>query len=162
MKLVFGWSVFVGLIWVLVFVGLQAVGALYPAQAGNVEHLLDIVTQIGKALGDFVKPILQLALVLIILIEAAKRLGLISDDASLVGTYRSLAESASIQAVIAIIIVVAVSISALAGIGDTGVLKDLALVVVGFYFGTHRSQVGLQPGTTLTTAPTADPQTPAS
>jgi hypothetical protein len=51
--------------------------------------------------------------------------------------------STSIQGIIAVIIVGSVAIVALWQGGEQGLapLKDLALVVVGFYFGTRRSEV---------------------
>jgi hypothetical protein len=48
-----------------------------------------------------------------------------------------------VQAFIAVAIVGALVIGALAGIGRIDTLKDIALVVVGFYFGTRRSQTSI-------------------
>jgi hypothetical protein len=47
-------------------------------------------------------------------------------------------ESASIQAVIAVLIVAKLSASALSRIVDTAVLKGLPFVVVGIYFGRNQ------------------------
>jgi hypothetical protein len=142
----------------LVFAALQAAAVMYPNQPA-VQPVLEMTERIGWGLAPFIKPILQLALVLVILIEAGRRLGIISDQ-TLSGSYGLILESASIQAVIAIIIVVAVSISALAGIGDTPVLKDLALVVVGFYFGTRRSKIEAEAASSVT--PPSDQSAPAA
>jgi hypothetical protein len=135
-----------------VFAALQALAVMYPNRPA-VQPVLEMTERIGWGLAPFIKPILQLALVLVIWIEAGRRLGIISDQMTLSGSYGLIIESASIQAVIAIIIVVAVSISALAGIGDTPVLKDLALVVVGFYFGTRRSKIEAEAASSVTPPP---------
>jgi hypothetical protein len=137
MKMLFGWSLFVGLVWFIAFAAVQAgVAAAPPDVANALQPVSRALQEIGWGLASFARPLLQLAIVLLILLEAGKRLGIISDQMTLASTADRILGSTSIQAVIAIIIVVAVSISALAGIGDTGVLKDLALVVVGFYFGS--------------------------
>ncbi len=49
----------------------------------------------------------------------------------------------NVQALIAIIIVSSVCIAALAGVREVNALKDLALVVVGFYFGSRRRPVDI-------------------
>lgn len=140
MRMLLGWSVFIGLIWFLAFAAVQIAATMTPSpvDADALRILSKTLQDIGWGLASFAKPLLQLAIVLLILLEAAKRLGLISDQATLTSTYDTMLRSIRIQAVIAIIIVTAVSISALAGVGQTDVLKDLALVVVGFYFGSRK------------------------
>jgi hypothetical protein len=157
MRTIVGWSVVIGLLWFLAYVALQALAAAFPEQRGTIDPAIAELHSIGFGLGDFIRPIFQLALVLIILVEAARRLGVFSDTTGIATGIRSFSQTASVQAIIAIIIVVAVSISALGGLGDTTVLKDLALVVVGFYFGSRRSQneaeaiaAGVAAGTTST------------
>jgi hypothetical protein len=157
MRTIVGWSVVVGLLWFLAYVALQAFAAAFPEQRGAIDPAIAELHSIGFGLGDFIRPIFQLALVLIILVEAARRLGVFSDTTGIATGIRSFSQTASVQAIIAMIIVVAVSISALGGLGDTAVLKDLALVVVGFYFGSRRSQneaeaiaAGVAAGTTST------------
>jgi hypothetical protein len=146
MKMLFGWSLFVGLVWFVAYVAVQVGSATAPAEIANA--LIPIsrsLETIGWGLATFAKPLLQLAIVLLILLEAGKRLGIISDQTTIAGTYDRILGSTSIQAAIALIIVVAVSIAALAG-NQTDVLKDLALVVVGFYFGTRKAGGRDDPG----------------
>jgi hypothetical protein len=140
MRMLVGWSVIVGLIWFLTFAALQVLAVSSPDTARHLEPIMQLLEGIGVGLATFIKPLLQLAIVLLILLEAAKRLGFVSDQMTISVSTSSILQSKSIQAVIAIIIVAAVSISALAGVGDTAVLKDLALVVVGFYFGTKAKE----------------------
>ncbi len=150
MRMLFGWSVFVGLLWFVAFVAVQTGVATAPPDIANaLQPVAAYLRDIGWGLASFARPLLQLAIVLLILLEAGKKLGVISDQMTLAGTYDRVLSSTSIQAVIAIIIVAAVSISALAGVGDTAVLKDLALVVVGFYFGTKTKERDGQGGASL-------------
>ena len=81
----------------------------------------------------FVRPLVQLVIILAIVEWILKRLGisLFSEKTKFEWT---------IQTVIAVILVSAFAIVAL-GAGEITALKDLALVVVGFYFGTQKKQV---------------------
>lgn len=138
---------FVGLIWFLAFLSFQIFGFLHPDLRNDVQPIVERIFDIGAGLASFISPILQLALVLLIIMEAGRRIGIGSDGFSLANVLSTNAGSTSIQAIIAIIIVLAVSIAALGGIGRVDVLKDLALVVVGFYFGSRRQNLssGLDP-----------------
>jgi len=142
MKMLFGWSVFIGVLWFIAFAAAQIATTMAHGgpDADAMMQLTRTIQDIGWGLASFAKPLLQLAIILLILLEAGKRLGIVSDQMTLASTYDRLLGSTTIQAAIAIIIVTAVSISALAGVGQTDVLKDLALVVVGFYFGTKKAE----------------------
>jgi hypothetical protein len=86
-----------------------------------------ISTLAGEAWG-FGRPILQLLIVLAILEWILKRAGLRLD-------LSSLHLSADIRAVLALLVVVAFALAALSGGAGSASLKDVCLVVVGFYFG---------------------------
>ncbi|WP_105430218.1 hypothetical protein [Neorhizobium sp. T6_25] len=128
-------TVVLGVLWLLLVLGIQYLALEQPSNM-SIAALNGTVQTWSQAMGQFISPILQLALILIILLAAAEKLGFSASDAnnntfSLFG----LAKSTSVQAFIAVAIIVAVVIGALANIARIDVLKDLALVVVGFYFG---------------------------
>jgi hypothetical protein len=137
------WTIFTGFMWFFVYATCMSLASLLPGNEAQLASTIGMsVFSLGSGLGNFIKPILQLGLVIFILLEAAKRLGFSVEERDKQNRFGFgfSVERGNIQAIIAIMIVIAVSISALSGIGDTGVLKDLALVVVGFYFGTRRGQ----------------------
>jgi hypothetical protein len=47
MRMLFGWSVFVGLVWFLIFATLQVVAITYPDQADKLAVVRTTVEQIG-------------------------------------------------------------------------------------------------------------------
>ncbi len=77
---------------------------------------------------------------MLILLAAAERFGLLDGKAEWAKSIGALGASANVQAFVAVVIIGALVIGALADIKRIDVLKDIALVVVGFYFGTRRSQ----------------------
>lgn len=119
--------------------------ASWPGVQEQAPQLTAIASQVktmGSELGTFIAPILQLALVLLILIAAAERFGFTAEKRDWAG-FAALGAANNVQAFIAVAIVGALVIGALSGIGRIDVLKDIALVVVGFYFGTRRSQTSI-------------------
>lgn len=84
----------------------------------------------GLSTFTFLKPFLQLALLLIIVDWILRKFGV---------EYKSGFKKISwnTQTIMGLIIISAFTLSALSGIGVTH-LKDIALVVVGFYFGTQK------------------------
>jgi hypothetical protein len=82
----------------------------------------------------FIRPLLQLIIVLLILEWFARKTGLIVSTTSF-------GLSGNIQVFIAVLVIVSYCIAVLAGLGSAG-LKEIALIVVGFYFGsrTNRDQ----------------------
>jgi hypothetical protein len=144
MRFVLGWTVFVGLIWFVAVIALRLLAAFNPEYRDMLEPITSELTSYGLGLGRFIAPVLQLALVLAVLIGVAERLGVLRGTALSSQSLSAVTTSGNIQALIAIIIVVALAISALGNIGEVGTLKDLALVVIGFYFGTRRHQGELE------------------
>jgi len=141
MNVLLGWIIAVGLLWFTLTTGLT----LYLAKSPPVDPQKSVASLIlaeavkwGPNLGNFIAPVLQVALIIMILIAAAERFGL-TKDKNWAG-FAALSIPTNVQAFIAVAIIGAVVIAALAGLDKGGVLKDLALVVVGFYFGTRRRQ----------------------
>lgn len=132
------WTVFVGLLWGTLYFGLLIVALMFPEQQ-TVAMLIPTLLSIGQQLGSFVAPVLQLALIIFILIAAAQQLGF-AQDTKWVRNLGSLSSANNVQAFIAVTIILGVVVGALADIQALPALKDLALVVVGFYFGTRKRQ----------------------
>lgn len=84
---------------------------------------------------------LQLIIILIILAWALDRFGIRFSSIEAKVEWNT-------QSILAMVIVVAFALAALGGM-DRGatLLKDLALVVVGFYFGTQRKMIEIDPQT---------------
>jgi hypothetical protein len=78
MKAIIGWTVFVGAVWLILYTSVQIV--LVTTQDQNIRSALGPVLEnlgsIGHELAYFIRPILQLALILVIIIEAARKVGL--------------------------------------------------------------------------------------
>jgi hypothetical protein len=167
------WTVAVGILWFVFMAVTQLLLAWYPTNI-MLQATQPLLTNWGPQLGSFIAPILQLALVAIILLAAAERLGFVG-DAKTAWSFAAFSFPTNVQAFIAVAIIGATVIAALGGIGNAGLLKDLALVVLGFYFGTRRreadikeavevgtaagvaaSQAGTPPAGTTITAPETD------
>ena len=58
---------FVGLIWFLAFLSFQIFGFLHPDLRNDVQPIVERIFDIGAGLASFISPILQLALVLLII-----------------------------------------------------------------------------------------------
>jgi hypothetical protein len=98
-----------------------------------------VLLSTGASVIGLLSPVVQFGLIIAILIFAAQRLGLVAPAGQF--TIFEASSSYNIQAVIAFIVVGAFSLSALTGLSShVGDLKDIALVVVGFYFGTRRRE----------------------
>lgn len=122
-------AVFVFFLLILGYAGAAVWAAASPNQAAP-GALLSTVMSIGQAAWQFARPLLQLAIVLMIIDWILKRLGIQLG----VGVRHF---DWNVQAIIAIVVVAAFAVAELSGIGS-GSLKDVVLVVVGFYFGTQR------------------------
>lgn len=138
MKTVVGWSVFVGVLWFAGYFALQMAAIYLPDQRHELSGIATHILVIGQGLGKFITPILQLALVLVILASASKFLGINFSGQNISLYIRDALSTSNVQAFIAVLIVGSLCLAAIANIGQIGVLKDLALVVVGFYFGSRR------------------------
>jgi hypothetical protein len=130
---------------VIVFIGYIAVfiASNYYSQDDTQKAFLAAIlgqfTVIGSQGWEFIKPFLQLVLILAIVDWIFSKLGV--SLKSKVGRLEW-----NIQTVIALVVIGSFAIAALGGL-NAGIssLKDLALVVIGFYFGTQRKSVEVQP-----------------
>lgn len=134
-------TVLLGILWLLVVLAVQYFSFLEPTNL-SISNLNHTIQNWTIALGSFISPILQLALILVIVFAFIEKFGLSTTDANhqtlnLIG----IAKNSNVQAFIAVAIIIAVVIGALADIDRIDVLKDLALVVVGFYFGRRKDEV---------------------
>jgi len=131
------WAVFIFIFLLLAYLALSAWMFLDPvAERRNADvALVATVAGVGTNAWRFAEPLLQLMVVLLIVDWLLGRLG-IEVKAGLRGF------DWNVQAIIAITVIGSFALAALGGITQgVGVLKDLALVVVGFYFGTQRKMV---------------------
>ena len=100
---------------------------------------------LGNTAWSFARPLLQLLLVLLIVDWILKRMGIqFSPGAATTSIGRQF--NWDVQAIIAVIVIAAYAVAQLAGLGGEG-MKDIALVVVGFYFGTQRRSYEVDPQT---------------
>jgi len=118
-------------VFLLVFGAYLAV-ELVPSEAlGGVDRvriISDKIDTIGREAWTFGKPILQLIVILAILEWVLVRFGVKLN-------LQSLQLQWDIRAILALLVVAAFSLAALSGGPGMGVLEDVCLVVVGFYFG---------------------------
>jgi hypothetical protein len=122
-------AIFVFFLLVLSYAGAAFWAAISPNQAAP-SALLVTIMNIGQGAWQFARPLLQLAIVLMIIDWILRRLGIQLGAGARHFDW-------NVQAIIAIVVVAAFAVAELSGIGS-GSLKDVVLVVVGFYFGTQR------------------------
>jgi hypothetical protein len=149
MNSVLKWIVGVGVIWFVVTLGLTAYLAWIQASSHAatvneqvVSGVLSNVMGWGSALGHFIAPVVQIALIVMILIVAAERFGFTGDQRHW-GGFAALGATNNVQAFIAVAVIGGLVVGMFGGLLNSDAvkdLKDLALVVVGFYFGTRRRQ----------------------
>jgi hypothetical protein len=140
MRTVLNWIVVIGLIW-LAAVGTTTglIAGDVPDSSGAIRSLNSSLISWGPALGGFIAGPLSLAIILHILISMAEKLGWRTDAlTSMSFDPRRLSMGSGVQAVIAVVIIIAFAVSALGNVGQVSALKDIALVVVGFYFGDRK------------------------
>lgn len=115
----------------VVFVEFQMIDPQHPTQLDTIHALL---LGFGATAWEFAKPLLQLIIVLTIVDWLLGRLGVRIRLENLSSTW-------SIQTFIAGAIISTFCIAALASIPAVGYLKDVVLIVIGFYFGTRAKSV---------------------
>ena len=119
------------LMFLLIF-GVYLVVELVPSELlGGVDRVRIIserIETVGREAWSFGRPILQLVVILIILEWLLAKAGIKLDVGAIVLTK-------DIRALLAIIVVVAFALGALAGSPMAGMLENVCLVVLGFYFG---------------------------
>lgn len=116
----------------LVIFGAYLIVELIPSdQLGGIDRVRIVsghIESLARETWTFARPILQLILILIILEWVLTRAGIQVDLSKLKLTW-------DIRALLAIIVVIAFSLGALAGSPMAGLLENVCLVVLGFYFG---------------------------
>ena len=131
MKWIINTTIFLLVILLFLYIGSQVL-VKYDVENNAVwERLGNIVAMISGEVWNFGRPFVQLVIMLLILEWLVGKFGIkiIPENFKLDG---------SVQTVIALLVVSAFCLAALGNIPGMGALKDLALVVVGFYFGSHR------------------------
>lgn len=98
---------------------------------GKLEHISEQIENISLTAWAFFQPFLQLVLLFFIIDWVLNRFGI--DVFSKTRKFEW-----NVQVIIALIIVSAFAAAALTGLSGVDSLKDLTLVVVGFYFGSQR------------------------
>lgn len=136
-------------VFVLIFVVFVAMSVaptfLEGAEKERIVLASNTVAAIGAGVWNFARPLLQLAVVLAIVDWLIRRW-------SIAGSFSSFGRDFNIQAIVALIVIGAFAVAVLSGITEgVGALKDLALVVVGFYFGTQRRAIEYQTDSGKTT-----------
>lgn len=139
LKLIVGWTI---LVFILLFVFYAALKILLlndPSLSSN-SILTDVTRSLESAATTywvFISPLLQLSIVLVIIEWILAKLGI-----SLTSKPQNI--QWNVQTIIALVIICAFAIAALADIKGASYLKDMALVVVGFYFGSQKQNVSTQ------------------
>jgi hypothetical protein len=134
MKTVVTWTLFIAIIWFAALLGTTVL--LAQADTQPVRVLQQALLVWGPELARFIAGPLTLAIVLYVLFNT-------EEGARIVERFKLPSEitfGANVQALLAIVLILAFAVSAIGGVGDTSALKDIALVVVGFYFGTRKRQ----------------------
>ena len=121
------------IILLIVFIGLKVV-TVYEPDGGRKLLLTEIVSKIESIsllTWNFLKPFLQLIVILLIVEWLLGKFGFSF-------TSKESKVEWNVQTIIALVIVSSFALAALSGIEGVGYLKDLSLVVVGFYFGSQK------------------------
>jgi len=109
----------------------QMVDPQHPVQLDTIHNLL---LEFGAQAWQFAKPLLQLIVVLTIVDWLLSRLGVRIRLEHLSSTW-------NVQTFIAGMIISTFCIAVLANIPAVGYLKDVVLIVIGFYFGTRAKPI---------------------
>ena len=109
---------------------------LVPSEAFGGDDRVRLVSQtvskVGQEAWAFARPLLQLVIIFLILEWLLRK----TKDEEI--KLQSLLDKWDIRAVLALLVVAAFSLAALSGGPGIGALQDVALVVLGFYFGGLR------------------------
>lgn len=133
LRLLLNTTIFVLIFLLLLYIA-SRVAITYDSDFKRIELLrgiADDIRIIALTVFDFIRPFLQLIIILIIMEWLLNKFGFSLDRKSLNFEW-------NVQTVIALVVIIAFSLAALSGVQGAGALKDLALVVVGFYFGTQK------------------------
>jgi hypothetical protein len=131
----------------VVYIGLKVVVAYNSFDAKSTELVASTVQEVrslASVFFDFVRPFIQLVIILLVLEWLLNKFGLSFDR-------RTSKFDWNVQTIIALVVVGSFALAALSGVEGAGMLKDVALVVVGFYFGTQKRVSDILQGDTKTT-----------
>lgn len=140
LKWIVYWTIFLFILFLVAYVGLN-VAAIYDPVPERKQLFATIAVQVGTIGREgwwFIKPFLQLIVVLVIISWILDKFG--------VNLHSKVFQFEwNVQTLIALLVIGAFTIAALGGItAGIGTLQDLALVVIGFYFGSQRKSVEIQ------------------
>lgn len=119
------------IVFFLLFVAYLLISILPPEMLPSIDReriLSENLSRIASEAWSFIKPLLQLVFIILILEYVLSKYGGQIKLASVIGL-------ADIKALLAVMVVAAFCMAALAGSEFSGMLKDVSLVVIGFYFG---------------------------
>lgn len=135
LRLIVNSSIIIFALILLTYVGIK-LGAIYDKDEYRKTLFLQISSKIELLcflIWEFLRPFLQLIIILLIAEWILGKFGIsISPKQSKIEW--------NIQTIIAIIIISAFALAALSGVSGVDYLKDVALVVVGFYFGSQKEK----------------------
>ncbi len=133
-------TIFLLIFLLLTYLGLS-IASIYEQSYERKQLYGTITTQVSTISREgwgFIRPFFQLIVVLVIISWILEKFGINLQSKVFQFDW-------NVQSVIALVVIGAVTIAALGGITDgIGTLKDLALVVVGFYFGSQRKTVEIE------------------
>ncbi len=124
--------------WILFFIILTGImylvalitSLVYP-DITEIKLISAEIKVIAISIFSFFSPFIQLIIILLIVEWILRKFGVKLENGR--GNF-----DWNVQTIIGIIIIFGFVVAALSGIEGVGYLKDIALVVVGFYFGTQR------------------------
>jgi hypothetical protein len=132
---VIGWLIFLVFAYLALY-GAVSVATFYANATASktIGAIRDQLRDIGGAGWQFLSPLLQLAIVLIIITWAVERfdVGLKIPD---------IASDQNIKGTIALIVIGGFLIAVLGSLRYTSDIKDVALVIIGFYFGSNAPRI---------------------
>lgn len=146
LRLIINTTIFIFILLLITYVTLRVI----PIYDENIkrEDLLRMIADDIKIIGiyvfEFVRPFLQLVIILVILEWLLNKFG-ISLNLNILRLDKN------VQTPIALVIIVAFALAALSDVTGASMLKDVALVVVGFYFGTQKKNEQTAPSETPAT-----------
>ena len=136
LRLIINTSIIIFIILLIAYISIK-VAISYDNDQVRVGLLRDIAEDIrllGIFVFEFVRPFLQLVIILIVLEWLLGRFGISLNRSILKIDW-------NVQTIIATVVMIAFSLAALSGVEGASMLKDVALVVVGFYFGTQKKTI---------------------
>ncbi len=128
MQKIFNTTAFLFFIIFVAYLMVELVPSDYLGGIDRVRIVSDSIKLVASEVWDFARPFIQLIIILAILQPLLEKSGVKLN-------FASLSSSLDVRSTIAILVVSAFCIAALAGVSGYSALKDVALVVVGFYFG---------------------------